>query len=55
MGLNLVDFLVETQGISTVSDGAWLIFLIGAVHKGFFTVEEHNFGDAGVGEDPAWG
>ena len=55
MGLNLINFFVKTQGISTVSDRTWLIFFIGAVHEGFFTVKENNLGDIGVGEYPAWG
>jgi hypothetical protein len=45
MGLNLINFFVKTQGISTVSDGTRLIFFIGAVHESFFTVEENDFGD----------
>lgn len=55
MGLNLVNLFVETQGISTVSDGTRLVFFIGTVHEGFFTVEEHDFGDVGVGKNPTWG
>ncbi len=54
MGLNLINFFVKTQGISTVSDGTRLIFFIGAVHESFFTVEENDFGDIWVGENSAW-
>ena len=55
MGLNLINFLVETQRISTVSDGSRLIFFICGVHEHLFTVQEHDFGDVRIGEDATRG
>jgi hypothetical protein len=55
MGLNLKDFLVEIQGISTVSNGSGLILFIRGVHENLLTVQEHDFGDIRISEDTTWG
>ena len=54
VGLNFINFLVQTQWISTISDCSRLILFIRGVHKNFFAVQEHDFRNVGVGEDSAW-
>lgn len=50
MGLNLIYFLVQVEGVFAISNGAELVFLVSGVHKHLFAVGKHNPRHIGVGK-----
>jgi hypothetical protein len=54
MRLKLVYLLVEIEGIATISDGSWLVFLVSTVHKYLLAIQEHYFRNVAVGKYFTW-